>query len=419
MQHLNYQQHRIKRPTSLLLIFIVGLLQSCASDRGGEAPLAHLSPAGWQDIEQALSHNNFNSYAAAIKTDVKQFRVPFDTADASSEVDMASPLEIPAAEECGNPRGIALLVHGLSDTAFAMRDLAQVLASACYISRTVLLPGHGTRPGDLQTTRLIHWEKTLSYLVDQAATESDTVLLAGFSLGAVLTLSEALSNDLVDGLIALSPAYFLSTYHLARWTPYIRPFKKWIDRGLPDDSMRYEAMPTRGVVETVKAMQKMHKAIKNSPEIKIPWLLAQSLDDAVTVPERNREFFFANARHPDSRSISFNSSSTQAYNQDPARKTPDILISGKSETMRVDALTHLAIHIAPDNPHYGINGRYRNCGTTAPRDQALVENCLRSDEVWYGLWGAIPPQGRAQAMSTFNPAFDEFAQEIIRFVNDI
>jgi len=173
------------------------------------------------------------------------------------------------------------------------------------------------------------------------------------------------------------------------------------------------------MIETVKAMQKMHKNIKNSPEINIPWLLAQSLDDAVTVPERNRQFFFSNAKHPGSRSISFNSGSTPAYAQDPAIKIRDIQISGMSESMRVDALTHLAIHIAPDNPHYGLSGRYRNCGTTAPRDQVLVENCLQAGEVWYGLWGATPPQGRAQAMSTFNPAFDEFAQEIVRFVNEI
>lgn len=394
-------------------------MQSCASDRGGEAPLNHLSPAGWHNVEKALTQKDFAGYASAIKDDVAQFRVPFDASKSSSEIDMASPLEFAAAQECERPKGIALLVHGLSDTAFAMRDLAQVLSSACYTSRTVLLPGHGTRPGDLQTTRLHHWEKTLSYLVDQAAAESDTVLLAGFSLGAVLTLSEAHNNENVDGLIALSPAYFLSTYRLARWTPFIQPFKKWIDRGLPDDAMRYEAMPTRGVVETVKAMQKMHRIIKKSPGIKIPWLLAQSLDDAVTVPERNRDFFLFNAEHPASRSISFHSNTTSISNPDTASDTRHILISGMNKSKRVDALTHLAIHIAPDNPHYGINGRYRNCGTTAPRDQVLVDNCLQAAEVWYGLWGATPPDGRAQAMSTFNPSFDEFAREIIQFLSEI
>jgi len=166
-------------------------------------------------------------------------------------------------------------------------------------------------------------------------------------------------------------------------------------------------------------MQKMHRTIKNSPGIKIPWLLVQSLDDAVTVPEQNRDFFFSKAKHPASRSVSFHSGSTSISKSDTFVDDRDILISGMSKSMRVDALTHLAIHIAPDNPHYGLNGSYRNCGTTAPRDKVLVENCLQADEVWYGLWGAVPPPGRAQAMSTFNPAFDEFAEQIVRFVNDI
>jgi len=408
-----------KQLGNITLVLLFCLLQSCASNRGGEAPQAYLSPAGWQNLEEALSQDDFESYASQVKHDLMRFRVPFEVARASAEVDMASPAEFAPAEECESPRGIALLVHGLSDTAFAMRDLAQVLSSACYISRTVLLPGHGTRPGDLLTTRLNHWEKTISYLVDQAAAESDTVLLAGFSLGAVLTLVEAHRNDKVDGLIALSPAYFLSTYRLARWTPFIRPFKKWIDRGLPDDAMRYEAMPTRGVVETVKAMQKMHRVMKKNPKIKIPWLLAQSMDDAVTVPEQNKEFFLAHASHPASRSISFHSTPTPLSNPDRSGDTRSIFISGVSSSMRVDALTHLAIHVAPGNHHYGITGRYRNCGTTAPRDQTLVENCLQADKVWYGLWGAKPPGGRAQAMSTFNPSFDEFAREIVMFVKQL
>lgn len=74
--------------------------------------------------------------------------------------------------------------------------------------------------------------------------------------------------------------------------------------------------------------------------------------------------------------------------------------------MRVDALTHHAIHAAPGNPHCAIDGRSRNCGITAPRDQIPVQSCLQADKVWYGLWGATPPDGRAHAMSALNQSFD-------------
>ena len=137
-----------------------------------------------------------------MKAEVERYRVPVNASNAVAEVAMASPVEIAVAEHCdGEVRGIALLVHGLSDTAFAMRDVANVLSESCFRSRTMLLPGHGTRPGDLLTTRLSHWQRTVAYLVDQAARESDTVVLAGFSLGSVLTLTEALRpNSPVDAL---------------------------------------------------------------------------------------------------------------------------------------------------------------------------------------------------------------------------
>jgi len=250
--------------------------------------------------------------------------------------------------------------------------------------------------------------------VDQAAGESDTVVLAGFSLGSVLTLTEALRpNSSVDALIALSPAYYLSTYRLARWTPFLHPLKKWIDSGPADDAMRYEAMPTRGVAETVKAMQQAHRDIKRADGVAIPWLLVQSVDDAVTVPQQNAAFFHLHARHENSRLVQFYSA------QAPNENDGAVWISGSDQRLRVDALTHLAIHSSPENSHYGVRGAYRNCGGTGPRDRDQVAACLEADEVWYGLWRVAPPNGRAQAMSTFNPAFDRLAEQITGFLKGV
>jgi len=397
--------------------FIFSLLCGCTATRTNhqEASGEYLTPQGWIAPARFLEHASFDDYAASIKEEVDQHRIPFNAANAMQEAAMASPVQLPPGDHCdGNVEGIAILVHGLSDTAYAMRDVATVLTDACYISRTVLLPGHGTRAGDMLNARYEHWKNTLGYLIDQASTETETILLAGFSLGAVLTLEQAIHrNELVDGIIALSPAYNLSSYNKAKWSKWLRPIVPWIDRGVADDAMRYEAMPTRGVIETVQAIAQMNNQLHKHGPITIPWLLAQSVDDAVIVPESNQRLWQQHAIHPESRAIRF--FSTQALEFE--NKVIDL--SGKDLSQKVLGLSHIAILNSPENVHYGRNGDYRNCGLTAPRDRELVRRCEASSDVWYGIWSSDSKIETPLAISTFNPSFEKFATELRMFAGKV
>jgi len=389
------------RAAIVLTVFLSVLLSACAAGRDDEAPAAYLKPTGWQDISSTLEGQNYQDYSARVGEEVQRYRIPFDPDQTELEIERASPVEIMPTQACGDSvRGIAILVHGLSDTAYTMRDMAQLLADNCFVARSILLPGHGTRAGDLLTTRYKHWAMTIRYLIDQAATENETVIVAGFSLGAVLTLEAALQPDSpVDAVLAFSPAYYLSSYKLARFAPWVHPVKPWIDRGRADDAMRYEAMPTRGVAETVKAMKIMHKSMRRAEKLEIPWLLVQSNDDAVVIPKQNSDFFEKHAAHASSTEILFYSE------PDPDWGTLDIdatiRVPVAKNDFRVLGLTHVSPHVSPSNPHYGISGSYRNCGSTAPRDQSLVVDCSKADEVWYGLWqDDVPAAGQPRAIAT-------------------
>ena len=79
-------------------------------------------------------------------------------------------------------------------------------------------------------------------------------------------------------------------------------------------------------------------------------------------------------------------------------------------------LTHTAVHISPNNPHYGAHGDYRNCGGTARRQPELVATCLSTDELWYGLWGQAVEPGRAQGIATFNPNFELLTEGLTSFI---
>lgn len=399
----------------LLSVSSCAVLAACVGGRAIEAPEAYLSPAGWQNNRAFLAHKNFADYANAIGHEVRQFRIPFDPAHADREITLSSPAELPLAEHCrGRSIGIAILVHGLADTAYSLRDVGAALADVCYKSRVILLPGHGTRAGDLLTTRLTDWQETITYLIDQAAAETQTLLLVGFSLGGVLTLDAAVSRQHdIDGIIGISPAYFLASARLARWSQLAAPVMRWIDRGVADDPFRYEAMPTRGVAETWSAMKQLNRNLDRFGPVSIPWMLAQSVDDAVIVPDQNEALWKSHAVNSDSRLIRF--VSNQKY---PDEKNV-INLSGSSETDRVIGLTHLAIHQSPNNPHYGKSGGYRNCGGTMPRESDAVRHCEQSEAVWYGLWSTKPEPGQALAFSTFNPSFEQFVQEIKKFASQI
>ena len=87
--------------------------------------------------------------------------------------------------------------------------------------------------------------------------------------------------------------------------------------------------------------------------------------------------------------------------------------------MRVVGLSHRALHISPDNPHYGLAGTYRNCGSTSFREERDIRACLQAERLWYGVSGQSPPPGEAGARSTFNPHYADLEQRIERFLDQV
>lgn len=268
----------VRRLLYVLFLFLAG----CGFNKSGVVFPELLEPTGWQRPGDFLKASRFLDYAESVQREVAEARVPFIDENAAREVRLASPSEFTPAADCDTTRGIALLVHGLSDTAFSMSDMAKALAQGCYVARTVLLPGHGTRPGDLLTTRLSHWTDTVKYLVNQAAAEHDHVVVIGFSLGSLLVLTEALQpTSPIDAVVTLSPAFFLTTSPWAELTQWLHPIRRWLDKEKPDDAYRYEAIPTIAVAQTIRAKKRLHQTIERQGHVSIPWLLIQSDDDLV------------------------------------------------------------------------------------------------------------------------------------------
>lgn len=131
--------------------------------------------------------------------------------------------EFPVAD----PRGGVLLIHGLTDSPYSMRWLAQRLHSMGYWVVAIRLPGHGTAPSGLLD---FTWQDLAAatrvgarYLRTRVAANRP-IYLAGYSMGAALAveyeLARAQGEELPAsaGLILLSPAIDVSpAAALAAW----------------------------------------------------------------------------------------------------------------------------------------------------------------------------------------------------------
>lgn len=401
----------------LVGIALSALSIGCASMTGHEAPPPERVSSGWRDPSALAPVAAFDAYVAGVTEELRTHRLPFDPSRADVELNRVAPFRLPPGPGCGTgtPRGIAILIHGLSDTAFAMRDLAGSLSRQCFESRALLLPGHGTRAADLMVVDHEDWLTHAGAAVRQARQESDFVVIAGFSLGAALALAVAAeSPGSVDAVIGVSPAYRIRSPFLARQARWIAAFRPWLTEGPRVEFARYGATPTRGLASTMALLGTMDDRMRRRGALRTPWLVVQSEDDEVVDVAGNRRFFDAAAGDP--RSVFVN------YFSDPPRDTRGdrtTWLPAADAALRVVGLSHLALHISPENPHYGVSGTYRNCGSTPYREEHEIRACRQAERVWYGVGGQSPPPGEAGARATFNPHYADLERRIGEFLGRV
>ena len=405
----------VVRPVVIAAAAVCMLLQGCVS-QGDSAARTELVPSGWSDTRALAPVSDFDAYVLGVRKELRSHRVPFDPSMADAELGLVAPFRVPPDPACrsAQPRGIAILVHGLSDTAFAMRDLAGSLSRQCFESRVLLLPGHGTRPADLMVVDHEDWLGHVQAAVAQAARESDFVVMAGFSLGAALALTVAAeAPGTVDAVIGLSPAYRIRSTFLARQARWIAALRPWLDMGPRQDFARYSAMPTLGIASTMAVLGGMDARMSRGA-LRTPWLVVQSEDDEVVDVEANRRFFGATAADPRSVLVNYFSVPPDAAPGDRV-----VWLPAADASLRVVGLSHLSVHIAPDNPHYGVAGSYRNCGSVPFRQEQEIRSCRQAVRVWYGVSGQSPPPGEAGARATFNPHYPDLERRIGLFLDAV
>jgi alpha-beta hydrolase superfamily lysophospholipase len=202
------------------------------------------------------------------------------------------------------PRAGVLLIHGLTDSPYMFRALAEKLHErGCWVAG-LRLPGHGTAPSALVTADWRDWGAAVRMAardLRQRLPAETPLYLAGFSTGAALSVEYALARlegeDLppVDGLVLLSPAIGVDPLAwLAIWQARFATLPglgkmAWLDL-LPEyDPYKYNSFPVMAghqiftVTEVIE--ERITRLSANGPIRGFPrTLVFQSVADATVSP---------------------------------------------------------------------------------------------------------------------------------------
>lgn len=345
---------------------------------------------------------DFASYQREAYAQLRARRL-FQSPDTDAELSWNGPGEWrPALAQAGVPptKGV-LLVHGLGDSPWSFHDLARKLVVDGFLVRTVLLPGHGTRPDDLLEVTLDQWRQVVQEQI--AAMKRDVagpVYVGGFSTGANLVLEVAYADPEIAGLLLFSPGFRAST-PLGWLAPLISRIRPWLvtpgNRAPAQNVVRYMATPTNGFAQFYRSSQAAQRLLHEKTYDK-PVFMAVAQHDSVIDTEYLLKTFQSRFTNPDSRLVWYGNSPGGL--NDHARV---LVRDDRLPQERISQFSHMGLLFSPSNPLYGSSGSVRICQNSLDREATRA--CEQSPVVWYSDWG-FQEEGKIHARLTFNPYFD-------------
>lgn len=243
-----------------------------------------------------------------------------------------------------------ILLHGLLDSPLTMRDLSSMFASQNFLVRSVLLPGHGTRPGDLLTVRLEDWLSVTRFVINQTKPLVNKLFLLGFSGGGSLALYETLTHQDIQGVITLAPSFRLRkrTAYFSHWIRrYEQILKKnyWFKTEHPYEFARYNIFPTNLAIQAVRLTQLLTKTF-STRTLQAPWQLIISLDDETVCSQTAMNCF--NRFYQKGNELLI-------YSKKQHKKHADHIEYRTSQYLSENILdfSHIALPICAENIYYG------------------------------------------------------------------
>jgi len=271
----------------------------------------------------------------------------------------------------GSPRGAVVLLHGLTDSPYSLRHVAEAYRQKGYVAVAIRLPGHGTVPAGLTDVDWQDWMAATRLAVREATRLAGTqtpLHLVGFSNGGALAVKYALdtlgdhSLRRPQQLILLSP--MIGVTRFARFAgiaglPSVFPaFSKtaWLNIVPEFNPFKYNSFPVHAARQTYLLTQALQKEIqyyaRNQQLSGFPPVLTfQSVMDSTVstpsviralynfLPENGSELILFDINHAVSVSPLFRPSSYMAINQllpaAPRRFTSTVITNASATSLEM------------------------------------------------------------------------------------
>ncbi|WP_169720183.1 alpha/beta hydrolase [Aliagarivorans taiwanensis] len=348
-------------------------------------------------------------------------------------LDFVAPYELKSADD----NKLALLVHGLTDSPFSYHDMAFDLWSQGYTVRTLLIPGHGEAPAAMLGVRVGDWRAAVDYALEQAVADYSHVVLGGYSTGATLLVETLMDHadslpEQLKGVMLWSPAV-QSTNRFAWISPWVNPLftptrlKQWLEQDADTDVAKYESFTLKEAAEVEKLMRSLRGRLSRGQHgADLPMFVALSEVDETTVvgegiamleswhntpgrttAQRDKLFLVA----PEGQVSTVENGLTTVLSSCPSEDQAHAC-------HRVVGASH-ALVLSPENPLYGEQGAYRNCGHYLgdwPRYQACKSTTpiVFAEKTEQNLQRYQP-----MARLMFNPYYQQQWQALEQFLDSL
>ena len=179
----------------------------------------------------------------------------------------------------GAPRGGALLIHGLTDSPYSVKAVAEVYRAAGFYALCLRMPGHGTVPGALTMTDWEDWRAAVrvgARHVRGRIGEGRPFQLVGYSNGGALAVQYALdalsAADLprADRVVLLSPMIGVSAFaglaRIASAVGVIPYFVKsrWLEVVPEYIPFKYDSFPAHAAQQTADLTSAVQLAVSRA-----------------------------------------------------------------------------------------------------------------------------------------------------------
>ncbi len=351
---------------------------------------------------------SFNDYISQSKVIIANTRQDLHKNNAELIIEANAPFELKPKQKA---KYGALLIHGLLDSPYIMRDIGDHLCEKGMLVRSIMLPGHGTVPGALLNTDYTEWLQAVRYGIATLQQDVEKIFLVGFSTGASLSLYHAVEDHLISGLIMIAPAIkinspfaFATNWH--RVISWAWQRANWFHITKEIDYVKYCSVTFNAVYQVYRLANEVQK-IGSAKLANYPLFAILSNEDKIVCSYASTEYFKQN-KNPFNRMLMYS-------NKPLAFDDKRILVRNSVyPELNILSFSHITMPVAPANPHYGEHGDYP---LASHHDKNIRYGAFdKIDTFWRNLLYNCKLSKQRYRRLTYNPDFNFMMTEIEKFI---